>query len=155
MGQDELERREQFRRRLAQSIIVAFPRGERAALAAPDLDLIEAGIVVVAAEVEFDEIVLVEPAGELERLLQRLGLEVADGVVGGGEKFGAVRFGHDVISLFGEWPSWRMPRLHAARRSPGSSVCGCRLLRKSAAFWAWLAAVKIARASFFKTVSQL
>jgi hypothetical protein len=93
MRQDELERRQQFRRCLAQAVVVAFPRGERAVLVVPDLDLIEAGIVVVAAKIELDQIVLEKLSCQLQCLLWRFGFEVATGVVGRGEKFGAVGAG--------------------------------------------------------------
>src|ERR1700760_1386640 len=61
--------------------------------------MIEAGVVVVAPKIKLDKVVFVELSGELQRFFRRLGLEIAVRVIGGGEKFGAVRFGHDVISL--------------------------------------------------------
>jgi hypothetical protein len=76
---------EQFRHRLTQAIVVAFPRSERAALIVPDLSPVEAGIVI-AAEINLADVVGVELGGELERLLRRLGREIADRIVGGGEK---------------------------------------------------------------------
>lgn len=90
MRQNELERREQFQRCPAQTVVIAFPGSERAALVVPDLDLVDTGIVVVAAEIQLDQIVLVKLASEFKRLLRRFGFEIADGVVGRGEKFGAV-----------------------------------------------------------------
>ena len=54
-------------------------------------------MTVVAAKVEFDEVVFVEPAGKLQGLLRRFSLKVAKGIVGHGEKFGSVGCGrHDV-----------------------------------------------------------
>src|SRR5271169_5966286 len=91
--QDKIERRQQFKRRVAQAVFVALPGRECAAFIVPNLDQIEAGIVVIAAEIEFADIMFVELTRELQRLLGGLGLEVAEGVVGGGEKLGSVGLG--------------------------------------------------------------
>jgi hypothetical protein len=87
-------------RGLAQAVVVAYPCSEGAALAVPDLDLIEAGIIVVAAKIELDEVVFVELTGKLQSLLRRLGFEVAEGIVRGGEIFGSVSLGLRGIPLF-------------------------------------------------------
>jgi hypothetical protein len=77
-------------------------------------------------------------------------IDFDDGAVPGIDDDGS----HGGVLCFVGWSGCRKRRIHAASRAASSSVCGCRLLRKSAAFCAWLAAAKIARVSFFDTVSQ-
>jgi hypothetical protein len=72
----------------------------RALLGVPNIDLIEAGVVIVAAKIEIDEVVVIKLTRELQRLLGRLGFEVAAGVVRGGEKLGAIDFVSMCIPLF-------------------------------------------------------
>jgi hypothetical protein len=50
----------QFSGGLTQAVIVALPRCECAAFVVPNLDVIEAGIVVAAAKIKLDKIVFEE-----------------------------------------------------------------------------------------------
>lgn len=81
---------EQIGRRVAKAMVVAFPGGERATLAVLDLDLIEAGIVVVTTKIKITAVVVVELARQFESLFWGFGFEVTVGIIGGDEKFGSV-----------------------------------------------------------------
>ena len=50
-------------------------------------------MVVIATEIQLDQIVLEKLSCQLQCLLRRFGFEIANGVVGRGEKFGAVDVG--------------------------------------------------------------
>jgi hypothetical protein len=105
--------------------------------------------VVFVVEALFDG--LDQAADDLLKTVQgRDQIDFDDGAVLGFDDDGA----HDGVLRFVGWSGCRKRQIHAASRAAGSSVCGCRLLRKSAAFCAWLAAAKIARVSFFNTVSN-
>jgi hypothetical protein len=66
---------------LTQAVVVARPRRERDAFVVQNLDLIETGVVVVAAEIKIDKVVVVELASELQGLLRRLGFKEARRII--------------------------------------------------------------------------